>query len=141
MKKALTLSLLLLANIAVLAHSAIPHHPHEGIPVIITGVCTADDEAAPDHRYCHHHTEPDDATTIEECPLEAVYVRTADSERQLDMPVCDIFLLLCAPCLTSGSVDVQADLLAAFFVQKPFVSSYYSAFVARSLGLRAPPAC
>lgn len=143
MKKALALSFLLLANIAMLAHSAIPHHYHEGIPVAVTGACSADGEEEEEHvcsSCCHPH-EPSSAT-VEDCLLTQMYVRTAGSDRQPDDVGCNIpFLLLCAPCPTFGSADVPNDLSSASFVQKPYVQSYNTIFVARSLGLRAPPAC
>ncbi|MDR3366008.1 MAG: hypothetical protein LBO71_03455 [Prevotellaceae bacterium] len=139
MRKALTISFLLLANIAVLAHSAIPHHYHEGIPAAVIGVCnTGGEEEA--HGYRHHHHDANSAT-VEDCLLEKVGTRTVGSEGQPDAAVCNILLLPCTPCLTSFGADVQSDLSFTAFVHKPCVQSYHTIFVARSLGLRAPPAC
>lgn len=154
MKKALTLSVLLLANIAVLAHSAIPHHYHEGIPVAVAGLCNGacsaaaddaaddddDDEAAHARGLHHHHDDPGSAT-LADCLLEKMAVRIADSNMLPDAFVGNILPLLCAPRLLSGSVDVPNDLPAVPFEQKTFVLPYHTSFIARSLGLRAPPAC
>jgi hypothetical protein len=140
MKKALTLSFLLLANIAVLAHSAIPHHYHNGVPVAVAGVYNADSEEACTYDCRRHHHEPNNAT-IEDCLLENVVARTVNDEQQLDASGSNVFLLLWTFYLPSGSVSVPEDLLSISFVQQPFVQSYHTTFVTRSLGLRAPPAC
>jgi hypothetical protein len=142
MKKALALSFLLLANIAVLAHSAIPHHYHEGVPVAVSVACSADEEAAHVSGCRHHHHQEPSNATLEDCLLERMYARTAVNDRQPDAVGCNILLLLlCAPCPAFGSVDVQKDLSPVPFVQKPYVQSYHTRFVARTLGLRAPPTC
>lgn len=140
MKKALTLSVLLLANIAVLAHSAIPHHYHEGVPVVVSGVCDVGGEEVHPHGYRHHHHAPDNAT-IEDCRLKQLYARVANDEQQPDAAVGNVFLLPCTPYLISAAADAQRDLSSISFAQKPYVQSYHTIFVARSLGLRAPPAC
>lgn len=143
MKKALALSFLLLAGIALLAHSAIPHHYHEGIPVAVTDVCnsacSAGGEAAT--CTCHHHHHDSGSATGEDCLLEKMSVRTAGNDRLPDASDGSVFLLLCMPRLLSGSVDLPEDLASASFAYKPCVQTCHTTFIARSLGLRAPPAC
>ncbi|MDR1342686.1 MAG: hypothetical protein LBK18_05460 [Prevotellaceae bacterium] len=142
MKKALTLSLLLLANIVLLAHSAIPHHYHNGIPVTLSsGAYETEAEEAHVHDYRHHHHEQSSAT-VEDCLLDKTCLRTDSGNLLPDASsVYSAFPLLCLPQLAFGCTTGSADLLLLPFTQKPYTLSCHAAFIARSLGLRAPPAC
>jgi hypothetical protein len=139
MKKALTLSLLLLANITLLAHSTIPHHYHNGIPVTVSGIYDVDTEEAHVHDYRHHHHEPNNAT-VEDCLLDKVCLRADNSNLLLNASsVYNAFPLLCLPLLASVCADRPTDLSPLPFAQKPYTQSYHTTFIAHSLGLRAPP--
>ncbi|MDR1022159.1 MAG: hypothetical protein LBL94_02645 [Prevotellaceae bacterium] len=143
MKKALTLSLLLLADIVLLAHSAIPHHYHNGIPVTVSsGAYEADAEEAHVYDYRHHHHHEHNSATVEDCLLDKTSLLT-DSGSQLPNASSgySAFPLLCLPQPIFGGTAGLADLSPLPFAQKPYALPYYATLIARSLGLRAPPAC
>jgi hypothetical protein len=119
-KKAISLSFLLIVNIVILTHALIPHHHHHGIPVI--PVAAQHDNSHPD--------DPDNS--------EVVYVRL-NNEKQLiqslDFNYFPSFFTLFAGFTVE---NITAD-SGRPFKQKPYLLSYNTACIAQLHGLRAPP--
>jgi len=136
-KKWITLILLLIANLAIIAHNVTPHHHHDGI------VCTAsmcgDDCCDTNKDDSHHH----DAATHGcqgaqgECELKQTMAREIQSNNiQLDIP---LVLLMVHHCCGLGNCDLEEPDFSTFFRQKPYLESYFTTYVSPTLGLRAPP--
>lgn len=139
MKKAIALLFLLLANISLLVHAVVPHHHHDDIAVCFATACCADNDEA---SQCHHDSgghRHDGDTQPDGCALKEVYVRFengrlfADSSPDYDSQYPVLYLL---PINSVTEVTVSEKLP---FRNKPYLLSYHTALVARSIGLRAPP--
>ncbi|MDR1526101.1 MAG: hypothetical protein LBS46_00325 [Dysgonamonadaceae bacterium] len=138
MKRAVFISFLLLAHIALLAHAVIPHHHHPEMPATM---CTV-----------HHHHEPNDAmhpcgdtdenSAWKDCQLSTIYAKV-DHHKQVSpsldakfQPVVCL-LFLCPDC----SITKRIALSGLPFRLKPYIPFPSTEFIARSIGLRAPPVC
>jgi hypothetical protein len=121
MKRAISLSFLLLAGIVVLAHAVIPHHHHDGIPIFVA------------------HDEQDDNLPNHDknkCWLSLIVKKRLGNDRQtchlLDCDF-DLFTLLYDDTILLIKNDV--DILPEHH------PSFHTEFIIRSTGLRAPPVC
>jgi len=123
LKKATALSFLLLAGIIILVHAVITHHHHDGIPVIVASAN-------------HDDSHPDDTNNT-----EIVYVRLGNEKQTLQSPDfdCDFYPL---SCLFSdyATYQIKND-VGSLYLQPPYIQLLHTAFIARSIGLRAPPVC
>ena len=126
LKKALSLSFLLLAGMVILAHAVIPHHHHNGISFISSTT---------------HHTndnEHDDAHEI--CLLSKVYMKLSNEKRTVQLQ--DFNLQPCLPTLFSDeNIPQLYDTTSLLFRHQPYILLNYTKFIAHSIGLRAPPVC
>ena len=149
MKKAITLSVLLLANIIILAHAVVPHHHHNQVPVAIN---TSHHEHSSDATHEHHHhddTAPVEHKgdshghgVVEECLLEKAFIRIGSDKQAFQALDFDFNLLPCIVSLFSGYPIPQiTDDDGLPFRQKPYLLSYHTEYISVSLGLRAPPVC
>lgn len=150
MKKTIGLLLLLLANVALLAHAVIPHHhhPHEELGAICYPLPTADhpDSDQTDHpsyeeREGHAHGNNG---LGDRCVLNELYRRYASGEsssaeddvrRSPDLQ--DLFCLIC--CIDRPALYASGDDGALSLPPKPYLLSSYNLYATRSSGLRAPP--
>ena len=140
MKKAIPLSLLLLANIIMLAHTVVPHHHHNGVIVAIfeSAGKSKYENHDHDHDYDHRH---ESNSASEKCALNEVYTRSDESSKivscQNSDPIPrDIFV---APGIIN-KLGFAYD-YGIPFRQKPFIESRHYIFLSGSIGLRAPPIC
>jgi hypothetical protein len=123
LKRAISLSFLLFVNMVILAHAVIPHHHHDGIPVVAAH--QEDDSNKP-----NHNTEENWLLTIVKARL--------GNEKQ----VCqsnDFHFDFLPRLLTLFSDDTIPQINE--IEHHPYILSYHTEFIARSLGLRAPPVC
>jgi hypothetical protein len=123
MKKAISVSFLLLANIVLLAHAVVPHHYHGQVPVISCDF---------------QHEQNDDTNDHNDCLLSKVYLRFG-GDKQL-LPFIDVNAELFF-CLLPVFSDGFSNLETLPFRYKPYLQFLYLAQISQSLGLRAPPAC
>lgn len=141
MKKVIALSILLLANIVLLAHAFVPHHHHENIPFCIGLHCIDSNLAHDSSSDCdpNNHKGNDSSG---DCLIDNVYTRITNDRQVVDSSDNDyiqlphFLLLFCSDCCIriSNTEGRQIEL-------KPYLYSYHTLFLTRSLGLRAPPVC
>ena len=134
-KKVISLSFLLLANIAILAHNVVCHH-HNGQQSAIS--CTENqthhcDENAEYNCPCTDDTHK--CCVIENCLLSNSITKAGDFK--LTKTVGNSFYIVANNTSACQTLQVT-DLL---FRQKPYLSTFHSTFLSQSLGLRAPPFC
>ncbi|MDR0541014.1 MAG: hypothetical protein LBH19_02250 [Dysgonamonadaceae bacterium] len=136
MKKAIFLSFLLLADIALLAHAVIPHHHHHWEPA---AMCTDRHE----HQdAAHRDGDTKENNRFEDCLVSHIYAKVDNNKQtfrsfevQLQPVVCLLFL--CPDCAIT-----QIIALAGLpFRLKPYIPFLPAEFIVRSIGLRAPPVC
>jgi len=139
-KKAISLSFLLLANVVMLAHLVVFHHHDNQI--------TATSCAAYQEHYCSENTEQhhchDTKNTgkccvNENCPLSTPFTK-ADDFKQIK-PVFNNFDFIIINIFPTYQITQITDLVGLPFRQKPYLPLFYSEFISQSMGLRAPPAC
>ena len=133
-KQGATLFFILLANIILLAHAAIPHHNHNKEVCIVNSHCQTNSN---DSKHKH-----DSKKDTECCILKQVVVILTNSVRQecnfTDLndnhqPLYDYQAIL---------LNYELELFVSKFATNPHVpliSSSYTHFVSTALGLRAPP--
>jgi len=152
-KKIISTSLLLLANIIMLAHTIVPHHHHNGFVVALLERNIK--ERSQDHHHAssgHNHTPSDHHQTpsthnhesnseTEKCALNEVYTRSDNSPKFECYENCDYKTsktFVSPRGIDKFSLVNEGGLP---FRQKPYIESYYSKFSSGSIGLRAPPVC
>jgi hypothetical protein len=135
-KRAISFSFLLLANVFLLAHVVIFHRHHEEAGAgLIHSHCTDNEKA------CHHeHEHPFSSDRC--CIVDNVYaparniVKTScRSHTNCDCKV--LYALISTPLYINDFVDD----IQIHFPKNPFVPVFYTKFVSQSIGLRAPPVC
>lgn len=143
MKRAVSISFILLASIMILAHAVVPHHHHNKVFAAIVNVL--DDESCNLFSHSHnpesHHHDSDS----EDCAInDTVVCAGARLQKDLSLNNLDI------------SFDFQPDLFAVEIsgihvadapvkllpdLPTPYLASAGLDYYARALGLRAPPVC
>ena len=119
MKRALSLSFLLLAGIVILAHAVIPHHHHNGISFL-------SDAAHPEHDDAH-----------ENCLMSKIYVKINNEKQKTQLHDFDFDL---SPFVFADDAISQTKFSNYLAItQKPYLLFDYTELIARSAGLRAPP--
>ena len=139
-KKGIAIFFVLLANIIILAHAAIPHHH---FPFLITETSPSTVfEHKHDHNHATHglnHQHHDDKDDYDHCPLNKVVTTQKDNAKSLDSS--DTYW-------GPGFVGFNAILtndgfhcnnITVTILQSHLFSSTYISYAARVLGLRAPP--
>ena len=123
-KKAISLSFLLLVSIVILAHAVIPHHHHRGISFILEA------------------TYPEHDDLNENCLLSNIYVKKSNNKQtfQLYDSDYDPFPCILTLFLDNSTYQIKNN-VSLLFRQKPYLHSNHTEFIARSAGLRAPPVC
>ena len=138
MKRTLSLSFLLIANIVVLAHAVIPHHYHNQIPDITWSALQKNNDShtanqCTDSNCPIHRVE-------EDCFLKKIGVRFDSKGLMLSTVDADFELFPCLVSLFSVIRIAEIDDLESLpFNQKPYLRFSHTDFIARSSGLRAPP--
>jgi len=140
LKRAISFSFLLLANILLLAHLVVPHHHHEHLSVCFCDFQCNDIEVCT-HTQPHEHEK--NSIPQKCCFIDNAYPPANNNIKHTCRPHknCDcgqvFFALIATPLYTHDFVD---DTII-HFRQNPFVPLFYSEFISQSLGLRAPPTC
>ena len=138
-KKVISLSFLLLANISMLAHAVAFHHHDRQLPAVI---CTENQK-----HHCDENTEPHNCPdtehsgkccTIENCLLSSPFTKADGFE--LTKSIANNFDIIINNIPVYQTVQI-INLVGLPFRQNPYVPLFYSEFIAQSIGLRAPPAC
>lgn len=141
MKKAISIFFILLANVAILAHAVVPHYHHDKIVAAIVNVFNGNVQYLPNHSHddTHpHETNPEDCAINETLVAAAFRLQkdnsldsaTFDFDSHLDLFVTDIVV-----------AAVPEPVGDSPFIPKPYTAGNHLDFVARAIGLRAPPAC
>ena len=156
-KKAISLSFLLFANVAILVHIVLFHHHNSPLSASYcianqTHHCTentkhhcAEDadryKKYPDNESTHNYPDNKSANnccTIENCLLSAFFTKIDGFK--LTKPVVNNHDIFFYDIPTFQTLHIN-DLAGLLFRQKPYLLLFYSAFVSQSPGLRAPPVC
>ena len=139
-KKAISLSFLLLANVIILVHPVVFHH-HDHEHQTSADVCVVNQE-----HHCGECTEnhcPDAENTgrccvVKNCLLNSPF--TQANTYKLTKPVFNNFDFIINNIPVCQTIQIT-DLTGLSFRQIPDIFLFYTDFVAQSIGLRAPPAC
>ena len=143
MKKYIYISFLLLANALLLAYSIIPHHHHDKVSIcFFHSHCCSDEHNHGDneHDCTEHHNN---TNTSDNCIIKEAYTRTDNNYKQdryfnLNVNTIPEFLIL---FYAIPKVKIS-DLNGIPFRQNPYPQlSYYTSYIARTIGMRAPPSC
>ena len=128
MKRAISLSFLLIANVILLAHTVVPHHHHENVSICFSQTTHHEHEGNPSSEKCC--VIDNDYTPAENKLKTACHIHIK----------CNCGQILFA--LVSNSLNIQdfADDTIIHFRQNPYIPLFYSKFISQSIGLRAPPA-
>ena len=149
MKRALSLSCLLLANIILLAHAALPHHHHETISICFCDTTHCDNNKETCTHEHHgtetaHHEHTNYPSSDKCCIIDTIYtpaqnnIKTSCHQHEkCDCGKMTVYALVSNNLYTS---DFVGDTIF-HFRQNPYVPLFYSEFISQSIGLRAPPAC
>ncbi|MDR2125721.1 MAG: hypothetical protein LBP63_02670 [Prevotellaceae bacterium] len=133
MRKATALIFLLLANVIMLAHTFVPHCDY-GQTSVITPLSLILSENDGHCSSCCHHSHDIE----EECFLTQKYVKI-DNDDETALPA-NVILQVCQFISVNNFVTaINSESLS--FQYKPYLLTYYCAFVLPTIGLRAPPAC
>lgn len=143
MKRGFAIFLLLVANITLLVHAAVPHHNDEGIFCFITTGCEsecADHEQESQHKH-HQHKHHGDHGDLE-CELKPIVIIPSDVNTKQEIAVIEL------NHLPMANVDVNQDLennsthyLNHLELKRkiPLKLALFRIFINNSTGLRAPP--
>ena len=121
-KKAIALSLLLLAGTVILVHAVTPHHHHDGIPVFT--------------HHEHNGSMPDHSKTDQLHEFRILKKANERMDNEL-FPDLDFIWLFCL--FTDYSIYRINDDVGSLFLQQPYIQHIHTEFITRSSGLRAPP--
>ena len=139
LKRAISLSFLLVANVIVLAHAIVLHHHHEDTSICFNNSHCQDCKETHDSQTNDRNSYPGKCSII----IDDNYT-PASNYLNISCHLhnkCDcthILYALISTTLYTG--DFVADLII-HFRQNPFIPLFYSDFISQSLGLRAPPVC
>jgi hypothetical protein len=145
MKKATGILFLLLANLALLAHTVIPHHHPDSHQLSICDLLPAEDAS---NSHCAHHDmdgQEHGANGLgDECILNGLYIRVASGHHSSlgeDYPSYDTTDNYPSFCAIVNPSAVRWEEDGRPFRHRPFLHSCYTRHIAASSGLRAPPVC
>lgn len=142
-KRFITFTLLLLANLFLLAHSVLPHIHHDGV------VCFSLHEIVEEHHCSDKHTDTCDCDcehdkekshhhhNAEDCDLKDIVMRQNNSDEEIvPCKVCLSLMYTIYPLNDLFLVEAEYE---ARLPYKPYFSSYISPYVGSMQSLRAPP--
>ena len=138
LKRAISLSFLLLANMLLLAHLVIPHHHHEKTGMCFLRHCQDSNEA---HHHQHQDTQAhqhEGNAASDKCSLDNAYAPANNHKKITGSAAHNKY-----DCsfLITNNLRIQEFLESTLktFRLKPCVLSVYTDYIVQSLGLRAPP--
>ncbi len=146
-KKAISSLVMLLAVGSLLAHSFVPHHHHNRVPVAIDaphhghiGDTSYDHHHHPDESVPAHHSDTGHGHDSKEvCFVEKEYTVSEKRQHGESCPCCFHPAAILLAFYNSIS-DIPADEGSALRSKPPLITYHYE-YLTRSLGLRAPPVC
>lgn len=136
--------MLLMANIILLAHAAVPHHHHDKVAVAIVHLWENEAEHHHSHNEDGHHHEGKEDCFLTEVMEEAL---VKDSFGEIEVPLNTAELLQQTLPVWESLVADDTPAVDALqylrhpFRQRPYLTNVYHAFVANQFGFRAPPFC
>ncbi|MDR1553033.1 MAG: hypothetical protein LBS69_06180 [Prevotellaceae bacterium] len=135
MKRAIALTFLLLANIIMLAHIFVPHCDYNKISATapLSVIQSENDSHCCSCEDFHHSHDTD-----MECLLSQIYARLENNDKTTTLAD---FILLSYPFVSVNDSVPTINAESLSFHYKPYLLSYYCAFIFPTIGLRAPPAC
>jgi hypothetical protein len=136
-KKAISLSFVLLANLVMLAHAAVPHHYHEGTGVCVLLHCRDSNEAHKHEEHHSHNHEHEGNVLSDECFLGILSFVKNENNGCCSYTDCDCEQILCTLILDRINVSDFDKKIPP--LHKPYTISYHTEYASQSLGLRAPP--
>lgn len=145
MRKKISLTFLLIAGLVLLAHSVTPHHHHKKMLAGLVSLWNENGEQLQhfkDDQKDHNKAQKHSAHELsEDCLLNSVYLQVGNDKKFISdtsgtSHIPDFFFLF----TQISQIDIHPDGYVPF-IQKPYLSSCYSAFITHSVGLRAPPFC
>ena len=136
-KKVTAYSLILIANIVLLAHAVLPHHHHEQLVCIEQTHCTNDAISHSQTASDNHHQH--DGAHLATCILkQAIIISTSQARLLNNCDNCsdnhnhDFFILSYFGLETLQPITVTVSTVPEF-------TFTFSSYITSSLGLRAPP--
>lgn len=142
MRKAISIFFILLANIAILAHAVVPHHHHNKVFAAIVDILDGETQHALNHSHrqdSHHHDSRPEECAINETLVAAAFRLQKDNGVAPESFDFDGYLDLFVTDIVATAVTEPVGNLP--FIPKPYLAGGHIDHIARSLGLRAPPAC
>ena len=144
-KKIILLSFLLFANVLLLVHAVFPHHYHEDTGLCFTFHCRDSKEA-----HSHENNKPqthqhEGNPSPDICQIDDVYTTANNIIKNTYKAACcehidcdceQVLHLLILNHLNISDFGTELP-----FQPKPYLVSYHTKYISRSLGLRAPPVC
>lgn len=143
MKRGLAIFFLLVANITLLAHAAVPHHYNEGIFCYISTTCQSacDDHEHEDHQSSHQHQHDGEQGHME-CELKPMVIIPNNINPKQEIAVIELNHLALANFNGIQVIDHNSNHYLNHLDLKrkiPMKLSLYRIFINNSTGLRAPP--
>lgn len=143
MKRGFAIFLLLLANITLLVHAAVPHHNNEGIFCFITTACESecDDHEHESHQTSHQHQHEGEEGHME-CELKPIVIIPSNINPKQEIAVIELnHLPLANVHLIQLLENNSTHYLNQLELQRkiPLKLSLFRIFINNSTGLRAPP--
>jgi hypothetical protein len=139
MKKAISLSFLLLAGVVMLAHVIVLHHHHDESAVCFLTAHCLDGEEAYKHSHDFGRCQCNNCSTIEECKLD-IYIRPVKHKLMTGLNL-NTYIQHPAEFLFLNNLTAEiAGLDVLLFRLELRPSSCHTNCISDSSGLRAPPA-
>jgi len=138
-KRTISVSFLLFANMVILAHSVVFHHHDCQLFAVICAENHNCNENAKQKNHCDHENHAKNSCCVfENCLLSKPFTKADDFK--LTKPIInnfDIFFIY----TPANQTIIITDLTGLPFRQRPYLLLFYSDFISQPIGLRAPPAC
>ncbi|NPD47063.1 MULTISPECIES: DUF6769 family protein [unclassified Lentimicrobium] len=140
MKKSLAIVLLLLANITLLVHAAIPHHYHEGDFCYISTSCEDECDSHENHNHQKHEHHEENGNM--QCELNSIVIIPNNINPRQEVAILELNHL---PLANFSLTSQLNNLPETYFNQRdlksqiPLKLSLYHIFINYSAGLRGPP--
>lgn len=143
MKRGFAIFFLLLANITLLVHAAVPHHNNEGIFCFITTSCESecDDHEHESHQNSHQH-EHDGEQGHMECELKPIVVVPSNINPKQEVAVIELNHFPLANFNVIQVLENNSNHYLNHLDLKrkiPLKLSLFRIYINNSTGLRAPP--
>lgn len=141
----MSMVMMLLASFMILAHSIVPHHHHNQIPVALVhlhdGSVDAHSDAPED---AHHHGDADEDCLMSDV-LGGAVLRMLDGDFSLELQERlsePLFPVITFVVSSTSRLEVEPESdIGLPFRRRPYILNHYTDAVVRASGLRAPPVC